>query len=97
MQYDRVNQEDIDAVSKFDFVVSNANGIGINVPTPSIVNYVSISTPVVLYNHFVVGTEFDQGPNPSCHNDWPLIDQPENEDWFLHGIFDNQRMESLTW
>ena len=82
---------DPQTIQNFDFVVSTANGVGVNVGTPSIVNYVDPSVPVVLYDNFVERVEFNSA---GCYNPWPQVNLPQNESWFLHDA-QNQRIEHL--
>jgi hypothetical protein len=91
MQYARVGNNDRLNIQNYDYVVTNANGVGINSPTPSIINYVDSTVPVVFYQNFLERVEFT---GISCANPWPQI--TVNEPWFLHDM-QEQRLEHLIW
>lgn len=80
----RIESYDVENLKKFDFVATNANGLGFNEPSyPKMFNVVDSSVPIVLYDFFVEKATFDFPPfydwallNP--HNDWFLLDLQGN-------------------
>ncbi|MDO8538701.1 MAG: putative glycoside hydrolase [archaeon] len=100
MQNANVNADDQANAGKFDYIMATASGVGINVSTPNIADFVDPSIPVVLYSTFVVMNEFNQPQGVTCNNKWPEVNN--NEDWFLHDFNftvnpEGERLEEMVY